>query len=278
MPTGNIQLRALTTEQRRQYEDDGYIVLRRFLNDEQVAELRDTFTDLGKDGPVPGLSQEMRGIDANDPLTMWPRMMHPHRHPEMPVGPVALKYLLNRDVGDVMWDLFDGEPIAAQSMYYFKPAGSRGQDFHQDNFYLRVHPDTCMAYWQAVDPADEENGGLFVVPGSHKLGLQCPEKSDKSQFFTNDHLDVPEGMALVPVRLDAGDALFFNGSLIHGSYPNKSEDRMRRAFICHYVPADSQETAQWYKPLLRFNGEAVDIAEATGGGPCGDVDAPSMSR
>jgi len=37
---------------------------------------------------------------------------------------------------------------------------SRGQAFHQDNFYLRVKPGTCVAAWVAVDDADEENGSI----------------------------------------------------------------------------------------------------------------------
>ena len=43
--------------------------------------------------------------------------------------------------------LLGNEPYAAQTMVYFKPAGSRGQALHQDNYYLRVHPGTCMAAW-----------------------------------------------------------------------------------------------------------------------------------
>jgi ectoine hydroxylase-related dioxygenase (phytanoyl-CoA dioxygenase family) len=206
-------------------------------------------------------------------------MMHPHRHPDKSVGPVAKRYMLDPRVGDVLADLFGEPPIAAQSMFYFKPAGSRGQDLHQDNFYLKVHPGTCMAWWLAVDDADEANGGLFVVPGSHRLGLVCPEQADKTQFFTNDHVPVPEGMEQIPVRLKAGDALFFNGSVIHGSYPNESADRFRRAFICHYMPASSAEIARGYKPLLRFDGEEYEgVADATGGGPCGDVDSPETGK
>jgi phytanoyl-CoA hydroxylase len=77
----------------------------------------------------------------------------------------------------------------------------------------------------------------------------------------------------VPVELKPGDVLFFNGSVIHGSYANRSKDRFRRAFICHYVPESSSETAHWYRPLLRFDGTEVFINDATGGGPCGTPEA-----
>ena len=135
---------------------------------------------------------------------------------------------------------------------------------------LRVKPGTCIAAWTAVDDVDMENGGMVLVPGSHVLDIMCPSKADSSQFFTTDHVDVPEGMHPVPAVMKAGDVLFFNGSVIHGSYPNTSKDRFRCAFICHYLPRRSQEVSRGYRPLYNFTGEIIeDIGDATGGGPCG---------
>jgi phytanoyl-CoA hydroxylase len=65
--------------------------------------------------------------------------------------------------------------------------------------------------------------------------------------------------------------LFFNGSVIHGSYPNTSKDRFRRSLIFHYVPYTTQELSHWYKEPTTFDGTIVNIATATGGGPCGTL-------
>ena len=78
-------------------------------------------------------------------------------------------------------------------------------------------------------------------------------------------------MNAVPCLMKAGDVLFFNGSIIHGSYPNTSKDRFRRSFICHYVPRACAQVSQGYRPLLTFRGEVVTKADATGGGPCGTM-------
>lgn len=266
----------ITDAQIEQFHTQGFIVLRQFFTPEEITEIREAFMAMNANGPVPGLSEINSAYAPTDPLSFYPRMMHPHRHPELPVGPLATRYMLDARVGEVLSALFDAEPVAAQSMFYFKPSGARGQDLHQDNFYLRVSPDTCIAAWLAVDPATPENGGLVVVPGSNHLDIACPERADPTIFFTGDHVDIPEGMHEVAVQMNAGDMLFFNGSLIHGSYPNKS-DHFRRAFICHYVPANSTEVSHWYRPLLRFNGEEVLVADATGGGPCGvpqDIKGP----
>jgi phytanoyl-CoA hydroxylase len=261
----------VTPEMKAQYVRDGYLVVRGLLAEEEVAAIRDTFMEQNAEGPVPGLSEIRQSYSPEDPLSRYPRMMHPHRHPEHLVGPLSMRTMLDRRFEAVLRALMDDEPIAAQSMFYFKPPGSRGQALHQDNFYLRVAPDTCMAVWVPIDDAHEENGGLVVVPGSHKGEVACPERADSSVSFTSEFVKPPAGLEEQPLRLKAGDVLFFHGALIHGSYPNSSADRFRRAFICHYVPAGSAEVSRWYRPLLRFNGEEVQIADATGGGPCGSV-------
>ena len=263
----------VTPEQIRQYDENGYVVLRGLFSPEEVETIRETFMAQADAGPVPGLFEVSKSYTTEDPLSRYPRMMHPHRHPDRPVGPLAMRYMLDERIGAALWGLFREEPIAAQSMFYFKPPGARGQAAHQDNFYLRVHPGTCMAAWVAVDDADEENGGLFVVPGSHRLKVFCPERADLSVSFTNDYVPIPEGLEESPLNLKAGDVLFFNGSVIHGSHPNTSHDRYRRAFICHYIPRSSVEVSHWYRPLLRFNGEEALYNDATGGGPCGTVEA-----
>lgn len=201
---------------------------------------------------------------GGDILRAYPRIMHPHRFNE-----IARRYLLDPRLAAILEALFEEEPLAAQSMFYFKPPGARGQALHQDNFYLRVEPGTCIAAWIPLDPADSGNGGLQVVPGSHRLDIVCPDEADPDLSFTKDVVPVPEGLEPVSLSLDPGDVLFFNGSVIHGSGPNCSQDRFRRALICHYIGRSSERMSTWYRPILTMGGEEVQIDANTGGGPCG---------
>jgi ectoine hydroxylase-related dioxygenase (phytanoyl-CoA dioxygenase family) len=269
--------RVLSREQVDAFHRNGYHLARQLFTPAEVREIRDTFMAMNANGPVEGLSEMRRnsapnGYSAADPLAFYPRMMHPHRHADKPVGPLAMRYMLDPRLEAHLADLFGDEPIAAQSMFYFKPPGARGQDFHQDNFYLRVKPGTCMAAWVAVDDCDEENGAMMVVPTTGAMDIVCPEASDSALFFTTEHVPIPEGQTAVPCIMKAGDVLFFNGSIIHGSYPNTSKTRFRRSFICHYVPKGCAEVAHWYRPLLSFRGEEVLRETAVGGGPCGTAE------
>lgn len=274
LPAASTSHLPLTEAQKQQFVRDGYLILRQLYSPTEITHIRETFMTQAKDGPVEGMSDRVAG-SSSDPLVFYPRMINPHLHPEHEVGSVAREFLLDTRLKPILSDLLEEEPLGVQTMFYFKPAGARGQELHQDNFYLRVKPGTCMAAWLAVDDVDVENGGMRVVPGSHREEISCPEKADSAVSFTTDYVPVPEGMKAVHADMKAGDVLFFNGSLIHGSTPNTSAARFRRSLIAHYVPNGSQELAHWYTALA-FNGDRVEIAPAEGGGPCGTAQVASM--
>jgi len=134
-------------------------------------------------------------------------------------------------------------------------------------------PATCIAAWTPIDDADLENGCLYVVPGSHKGNILCPESKSERWFgYGDSHISqFPREAKPIAVPVTRGQTIFFGGNLIHGSGPNRTTDRYRRTFIGHYVSESSDQLSKFYHPVLNMKGEVVShVAEATGGGPCGD--------
>lgn len=254
------------------WQRDGFAIVRGLIPADDVAALRDVVMRQAELGPITGLWDDdftTRHAVANDPLKTFPRLLQVHRHLDQPIGPVTKRWFLHERIAAIIEALMGEPAFAAQSMVYFKPPGARGQDFHQDNFYLSVMPGTCVAAWMALDPADADNGGLSIVPGSHRLGIICPEKADLTTSFVADRTPIPDGMQPQQITLAAGDVLFFNGQVIHGSTPNSTPDRFRRSLICHYLPRSSTAIHEWYQPLLDFDGSEHRIGISTAGGPCG---------
>jgi phytanoyl-CoA hydroxylase len=249
-----------------QFARDGYAVARKLFGSEDLEAIKSEFEKIHQAGGQPGYFEPIPAEESGgDPLKEYPRIMHPHRFNE-----IGRQYLLDDRVRDCLNAILGNPPYAVQSMYYFKPPGSRGQALHQDNFYLLAEPGTCVAAWTAVDDCDTENGALFVVPGSQDHDIVCPETADEKESFTSQFVPVPDGLSAVPVEMKAGDTLFFNGSLIHGSGPNRSKTRFRRAFICHYVTHETEKLHQGYFPVLRFDGSEVTLTPNEDGGPCGE--------
>ncbi|MFF7389073.1 phytanoyl-CoA dioxygenase family protein [Streptomyces scabiei] len=255
----------MTVTDNTEFEENGYVVVRGLFSPTEIEQLCDRFAALRAGGPIPG-HFEPRPAPADgpaDPLQVYPRVMHPHRIDDM-----SLRVLLDTRLREILEELLGEEVLAAQSMFYFKPPGARGQALHQDNFYLRVEPGTCVAAWIACDVIDRDNGGLEVVPGTHRMDLFCPEAADPEVSFAREYVAPPPGLTPVPVDMSPGDVLFFNGSLVHGSQPNHTADRFRRSFIGHYVGRSAERIGRYYETLT-MSGAPVTLAESEGAGPCG---------
>lgn len=124
-----------------------------------------------------------------------------------------------------------GGPIDARNEYRFVSESAStertSRDRHFDLLTVRV---LC-----ALHDVPVENGPLCVVPGSHKANYPSP--------FGADPLKEP---GMIPLPMEAGDALFFTENLRHGGYPNLM-DRVRKTVHLCYGPAwvGSQSPAHW---------------------------------
>ncbi len=200
----------------REFAEQGYTLARGLFSQHEVEALREHFLRI---------NMEHRRVsdnitDESDPLAQYPRVTQPHRWDE-----TSLNWMVDPRLNEWMTAILGREPYAVQTMFYFKSPGARGQALHQDQFYLRVAPGACVAAWMAVDRCDEENGCLFVVPGTHDIPVLCTIDADTDVSFSNDTVELPDGYEPTPLIMNPGDVLFFNGQLVHGSYPNATSDR-----------------------------------------------------
>jgi ectoine hydroxylase-related dioxygenase (phytanoyl-CoA dioxygenase family) len=246
-----------------QFQADGYVVIPGLFSPEEVDHYLDHYMTMRAQGELPG---DFAGVNANstDPLKKFPRMIHMHRWDEL-----SLQWMIDERLNRCMTALLGREPYAVQTMLYFKPPGARGQALHQDQYYLRVQPGTCLAAWMALDRCNEENGCMQVVPRSHLLPLLCTTQADTTKSFTDVTVPIPEGMHSVPVIMEPGDVFFFNGQAIHGSFPNVSQDRFRRSLIGHYIVGEAEKVAEYFHPVFRMDGSQVELGVSEKGSACG---------
>jgi hypothetical protein len=118
--------------------------------------------------------------------------------------------------------------------FILKDAGGSAVPWHQDFTYWSQqseHPCqiNCMVY---LDDADDENGCLQVVPGSHLRGLRAHASSADRTFYAGLSGVDPTAVRSVPAR--AGTAILFGPLLVHASGPNRSI-RPRHSFTAVYT-------------------------------------------
>jgi len=238
-------------EQYVHYRREGYLLVKQLVPPEDVARLLEWANARWQ--PSGTLSQPEKA--AVHEIAKGTRVHQLHR-----VDPVAEWGLLHPRVLDVLEALIGPDVLALQTMLFYNPPGTGGQGWHQDAYYITTYPDTLIGAWLALEPADEENGCLWVVPGSHCEPIYPPHSTPFGQVHAANafedlhavenvsHLDdevntltrvVRKYPPPIPVPMAPGDVLFFDGHLLHRSYPNRTRDRWRRSFVCHYCNARS---------------------------------------
>ena len=239
------------------YQENGVIVLKHLLNRDEVLKIRKAFAYADQEYTW-GPERSEQGSDKK-----YPRIDNPHRETTLEAGRLVAELLFDSRFYGTVEDLL-GPSYAAQSMYFLKPPHARGQAYHQDNWFLNTHPDTCLAAWIALDDCDDDNGGLRVIPGTHKYPVMCHKNSaDMDLSFNEKEVSVDPTTKSLQAVMDAGDVLFFHGSIVHMSLPNASKDRTRRSLVFHYIPQSSKNVNRYNQPLLSSDGSTryIEVSE-----------------
>lgn len=238
------------------FRRDGYLILRGLLPKDHVQELHDHTNAL-----LEGRENLNGYIDADTQEARMKQLLRVHQGHQR--HELWERYLLHPRILDVVQALVGPDILALQTMLFTKAPGSNGQGFHQDSFYIPTFPDSLIGAWIAIERADEENGCLWVSPGSQHEPVYPPEngygfgqhdlegilKVSNVGGHQNDDADARNtlkpiadaryGRDEIPVVLEPGDVVFFGGHVFHRSLSNKSEDRYRRSLVNHYANARS---------------------------------------
>uniref|UniRef100_G1N089 Phytanoyl-CoA dioxygenase, peroxisomal n=2 Tax=Meleagris gallopavo TaxID=9103 RepID=G1N089_MELGA len=233
----------LTTEQRQFYEDNGYLLIRKLVSDEDIERFRKEFIRIcKKEVRVPGamiMKNEALRSQYGQTESVVNKVQDFQENEELfryCTLPQILKYV----------ECFTGPNIMAMhTMLINKLPDSDKQTFlhpmHQDLHYFPFRPaDRIVCSWTAMQRADENNGCLVVVPGTHTLPLKphgYPEWEGKTNKLFHGILDYDEKSPKVHLVMEKGDTVFFHPLLIHGSGINKTSG-FRKSISCHFASSD----------------------------------------
>ena len=226
----------------RAYVDEGYLVVEGLVSDDDLRAVEEDIVRFARgDYPLANPAPAAGDGSSDDEAMRSVLAVHfPHW-----VSDVAKAFVHHAAIVDVLRRItgahlphWDGRVKCMQSMLFVKPPGLPGQAWHQDERFIPTRDRSLLGAWIAVDDATQENGCLWVLPGSHRNGYLWPTRAhDRPGEF--DGADSCYGFAeegAVPVEVARGSVVFFNGYLLHKSHRNRS-DRFRRALVNHYCNA-----------------------------------------
>ena len=247
----------MTVEERAKYAKDGFFIRSDAFDTYEIDALRDRVEEL------------VELIETADVLTEKQKQVILKRNvrTDATAGPASLNSIwrlhtfsafvrshirdprrLNAVAEIVGRDLF-----CPNDLYFFKPPGTgRPIAWHQDSWYFRntyvssigdAIDQSTIGTWLALDDADAENGCLWVIPGSHRLGVIDHSQVESDGYLLQKRVIVSNEMEeqAMPVEVPKGALVFFNNALLHRSTPNRSA-RFRRAYVVHYMKATIQHT------------------------------------
>ena len=106
--------------------------------------------------------------------------------------------------------------------------------WHQDSGYVPIEPVEYLTLWIPLEDASIANGTIFLIPGSHRWGLQehliDKESGDKVGYRGDE-----EG---IPCVMPKGAIAVFSSLCLHRSGPNTT-DNPRRAYVVQYCPTNA---------------------------------------
>jgi hypothetical protein len=122
--------------------------------------------------------------------------------------------------------------------------GSSGPGFDRHQYYVfqnrQMHSGLTVAAYQLTDVAPGD-GGLCVVPGSHKSNYPCPSELRRYEEYRE---------FVTQVSCKAGDCVIFTEAVTHGTLPWRA-DYERRTALFRFSPGNLAFVAHnWSAEML----------------------------
>ena len=243
----------LTDEQMTAYHRDGYAIVRRMFDREEIGLLRQAaVTDRELDNQSFGRAD---GEGGTVRLSLW-------NHPGESIYGMFAR---SRRIVETAEQILEGEVYHYHSKMILKdPQVGGAWAWHQDYGYW-YHFGALFPLLTsgaiAVDPATRENGCLQVLKGSHLMGrLDHVLTGDQAGADLERVEEAGKRLELVHCEMEPGDAMFFHCNLLHRSDQNRS-DQPRWSLICCYNAArnDPYKEAPHprYTPLAKVDDRAI---------------------
>ena len=115
----------------------------------------------------------------------------------------------------------------ASNFFIKEPFSKSTVGWHQDAYYWPMHPHNSVTVWLAFDDVDEENGGMKLIPGSHRHGVIKHKRSQNTDSVLTLELETGSFNMedAVQFKLKAGEVSLHDDRAVHGSPANPSARR-----------------------------------------------------
>lgn len=244
-----------TPSELEEFEKEGFFVRKRVFSEAELVDLRDAIecvhaqvleaAECDDAGPVDRIDNQRYQLVCGSTVKWeWGedlravRSMEPVHHLDPRLGTMIDDPRLWMPCCDIIrsrqLSLFSDKLNA-------KRPGGAPFPWHQEGPYWQYGAEkleSIVSTFTYLDDANQENGCLWVVPGSHTDGAlpSLDGRGVLGALYTDiEKIDCEPH----PIVLPAGSVVWFHYDIVHGSQTNRT-DSDRRAFVAAYQPAGLQ--------------------------------------
>lgn len=154
------------------------------------------------------------------------------------ISPIFDQVCHNSKILDAVESIIGKDILVGGTTLFIKDPDKKGfVSWHQDAKYIGFEPYNWVTAWLAITDANEENGCMRMWSGSHKEKI----KDHKDTYDKNNLLTRGQTVQNVPIEkttpniLKAGQLSLHHPMIVHGSGPNKSNQRRIGFVIQSYI-------------------------------------------
>jgi ectoine hydroxylase-related dioxygenase (phytanoyl-CoA dioxygenase family) len=198
----------------REFREQGFTVARGFFSEEEVG------------GILSEIRRRAEDPDTKDCLTVGGLVFTSN---VFKGSEKVQKFIAQQRIIDFLKPIAGGDLWVRWDQAVTKHPGAGVFRWHQDNGYNHLVTEHYQV-WIALTESKNQNGGLWLAPGSHKRGLLPHNKVTE----THIEVDAPVGES-VCIDANIGDLVVFSSLTLHRTGPNEA-DSARTAYVVEYVP------------------------------------------
>lgn len=180
---------------------------------------------------------------------------------------------------DAVEDLIGPDILCWTTNFFIKEPQSPGfVSWHQDAAYWGLEPDDVVTAWVALSHSNAVSGCMKVIPGTHREShIPHVDTFHEDNLLTRGQeiaVEVDEHQA-VEVPLAPGEISLHHIKLVHGSAPNRSDDR-RIGLAIRYIPTHVRQTKHRDSAMLVRGADAFGHFDLEPS-PCRDLDEAALA-
>ena len=231
----------LSSNQLKQYEENGFISPINIFTEEKAQEIR----------------KEIELIENKIPE----ELEKSGRYNAHLISPLLDEVTHNSKILDAVQSLIGENILVCGTTLFIKNPNEKGfVSYHQDAKYIGLEPYNWVTAWVAITDSNEENGCMRMWSGSHKNNLRDhDQKFNEGNLLTRGQTveNVPKNKT-IPLILKAGQISLHHPTVVHGSDLNKSNDRRIGFVIQSYIGTNVKQvigknSVQLARGIDKFN-------------------------